>query len=48
MKMDSEYPITFYADVGERTFGRFIRHVFNILQSTQLLFNVAILILGNG
>lgn len=42
------YPITCYADLGERTFGRIVRHVFNFLQSLQLLMNVAILIIGNG
>lgn len=40
MRLDSEkYPVTCYADLGERTFGRFVRHVFNILQSFQLVFN---------
>ncbi|RSH78012.1 uncharacterized protein EHS24_002463 [Apiotrichum porosum] len=49
LSMDSEqYPVTCYADLGERTFGRFVRHVFNVFQSLQLLFNVAILIIANG
>lgn len=49
MRLDSDrYPVTCYADLGERIFGRATRHVFNALQSTQLLLNVAILILGNG
>jgi hypothetical protein len=49
MKMDSErYPITCYADLGERTYGKIVRHCFNILQTLQLLFNVAILIIGCG
>lgn len=49
LHLDSEvYPITCYADIGERTFGPFVRHLFNILQSLQLLFNVAVLIVGNG
>lgn len=49
MSMDSEkFPITCYADLGERTFGKFVRHFFNILQSLQLVFNVAILIIGCG
>lgn len=46
---DSEpYPVTCYADLGERIFGHYVRHIFNVLQSLQLLFNVAILIIGNG
>ncbi|KAL1406711.1 hypothetical protein Q8F55_008417 [Vanrija albida] len=49
LHLDSEvYPITCYADLGERTFGPVVRHVFNTLQSLQLLFNVAALIVGNG
>lgn len=44
----SKYPVTCYADLGERMFGRWARHVFNIFQSFQLLFNVALLIIGNG
>ncbi|KAL1407205.1 hypothetical protein Q8F55_006621 [Vanrija albida] len=47
--LDSEvYPVTCYADLGERTFGPAARHVFNVLQSLQLIMNVAILIIGNG
>lgn len=49
MGLDSErYPVTCYADLGERTFGPWARHVFNVLQSLQLIMNVAILIIGNG
>lgn len=44
----AKYPVTCYADLGERTFGRWVRHVFNAFQSAQLLFNVALLIIGNG
>lgn len=42
------YPVTCYADLGERTFGRKVRHIFNFFQSFQLVFNVALLIIGNG
>jgi hypothetical protein len=36
LSMDSsKYPVVCYADLGERTFGRFIRHVFNVFQSFQ-------------
>ena len=31
----SRFPVVCYADLGERTFGRFIRHVFNVFQSLQ-------------
>lgn len=31
----SRFPVVCYADLGERTFGRFIRHVFNVFQSVQ-------------
>lgn len=38
MAMDSEvYPIKCYADLGERTYGPVVRHVFNVLQSLQLV-----------
>jgi hypothetical protein len=34
MRMDSErFPVKCYADIGERTFGKVVRHIFNILQS---------------
>lgn len=49
LRYDSaKYPVTCYADLGERTFGRKVRHIFNFFQSFQLLFNVALLIIGNG
>lgn len=49
LTMDSsKYPVKCYADLGERTFGRAVRHIFNFFQSFQLLFNVALLIVGNG
>ena len=44
----SRFPVVCYADLGERMFGRVIRHVFNIFQSLQLVFNVALLINGNA
>lgn len=38
MNMDSErYPIKCYADLGERTYGPVIKHLFTVLQSLQLL-----------
>lgn len=44
----SRYPVKCYADLGERIFGKAVRHIFNIFQSFQLLFNVALLMVGNG
>ncbi len=38
MSLDSEqYPVKCYADLGERTYGPVVRHVFNVLQSLQLV-----------
>jgi hypothetical protein len=37
-----------YSDSFFRVYGRWARHLVNILQSIQLLFTVAILILSNG
>jgi hypothetical protein len=37
-----------YSDLGLRIYNPFIKHCINILQSIQLLFNVGIIILGNG
>lgn len=49
MKLDSSrYPVKNYADIGERIFGKFVRHFFNILQSIQLLLNVGLLTLGSA
>lgn len=38
LAMDSaKYPVKCYADLGQRTYGRVVKHVFNVLQSIQLL-----------
>ncbi|KAH8808863.1 amino acid transporter-like protein [Xylogone sp. PMI_703] len=42
------YPMRCYADMAYRLYGPLVRHLFNILQSIQLLFNVGIIIIGNG
>jgi len=48
LKLDSEkYPVHNYGDLTERIYGRIARHGINVLQSIQLLFNVAVIILGN-
>jgi hypothetical protein len=43
-----EYPCQTYGDIAFRTYGTLVRHLVNILQSIQLLFNVGIIIIGNG
>ncbi|KAF9244496.1 hypothetical protein BU15DRAFT_85879 [Melanogaster broomeanus] len=56
LKLDSEkYPLRSFADLAYRIYGRWFRHlpiddfaVCNILQSLQLIFNVGLIILGNG
>ncbi|KAG1734875.1 transmembrane amino acid transporter protein-domain-containing protein [Suillus paluster] len=49
LKLDSDrYPIRSFGDLGQRIYGRWFRHVCNILQSLQLVFNVGLIILGNG
>lgn len=49
LKLDSErYPIKSFGDLGQRIYGSWFRHLCNILQSLQLVFNVGIIILQNG
>ena len=49
LKLDSDkYPMRNYGDMAFRIYGAWPRHVVNILQSLQLLFNVSIVILSNG
>ncbi|KIJ34891.1 hypothetical protein M422DRAFT_233084 [Sphaerobolus stellatus SS14] len=48
LKLDSDkYPVQNYSDLTERIYGRFARHAINILQTLQLLFNVAVIICEN-
>ena len=47
--LDSDrYPMKTYADAFFRVYGRWARHVVNILQAIQLLLTVSVLILSNG
>ena len=47
--LDSDrYPLKSYGDVAFRVYGGAARHVVNVLQSVQLLFNVGILVVLNG
>ncbi|KAF9009481.1 transmembrane amino acid transporter protein-domain-containing protein [Cyathus striatus] len=49
IRLDSlRYPLKTYADLAERIFGRWARHVCTVLQSIQLLVNVGTICLSNG
>ncbi|KAF9524469.1 transmembrane amino acid transporter protein-domain-containing protein [Crepidotus variabilis] len=49
IRLDSlKFPIKSYADIAERIFGKPARHLVNILQSIQLVINVATICLANG
>ncbi|KIK78020.1 hypothetical protein PAXRUDRAFT_347790 [Paxillus rubicundulus Ve08.2h10] len=49
LKLDSDrYPLRSFGDLAHRIYGPWFRHLCNILQSLQLIFNVGIIILGNG
>ena len=43
-----EFPLRTYGDLAFRLYGTTMRHMINILQSIQLIFNVGIIIIGNG
>ncbi|KAF1988289.1 oligopeptide transporter protein [Aulographum hederae CBS 113979] len=49
LALDSNmYPLKTYGDFAYRIYGALVRHMINLLQSIQLLFNVGIIIIGNG
>jgi hypothetical protein len=49
MGMDSyEFPIKTYGDMGFRLYGPWLRYIFNILQSIQLILNVGLIVVSNG
>jgi hypothetical protein len=49
LKLDSDrYPMRTFGDLGFRIYGTWTRHGMNMLQSLQLLFNVGVIIIGNG
>ncbi|KAL8711779.1 MAG: hypothetical protein Q9225_007071 [Loekoesia sp. 1 TL-2023] len=49
LQLDSDrYPLRSFGDIAFRVAGKFTRHVMNIVQSVQLLFNVGIIIIQNG
>jgi peptidoglycan biosynthesis protein MviN/MurJ (putative lipid II flippase) len=37
-----------YGDIAFRVYGPTVRHLVNLLQSIQLIFNVGVIIVGNG
>jgi len=49
MGMDSyEFPLKSYGDMGYRLYGPWMRYLFNILQSIQLILNVGSIVVSNG
>jgi hypothetical protein len=49
LRLDSDqYPIKTFGDIAFRTYGRVARHLMNILQTIQLIFNVGVIIIQNG
>jgi hypothetical protein len=48
-QLDSDlYPVKAYSDLGHRVFGTWFGHMCAVLQTVQLIVNVATLILSNG
>ena len=41
-------PMRTYGDIAFRVYGAVVRHMVNILQSIQLLFNVGVILIANG
>ncbi|GAB7356348.1 hypothetical protein MBLNU459_g7138t1 [Dothideomycetes sp. NU459] len=49
LKLDSnKYPMKTYGDIAFRVYGTVARHLINVLQSIQLVFNVGVIVIGNG
>ena len=49
LALDSDrYPMKTFGDIAFRVYGTTARHLINVLQSIQLLFNVGVIIIGNG
>lgn len=49
LALDShKYPMKTYGDIAFRIYGGVARHAINVLQSIQLLFNVGVIVIGNG
>lgn len=43
-----QYPVRHFGDLGFRLYGRWLRYLFNLLESIQLILNVGLIILSNG
>ncbi|KAF3396160.1 hypothetical protein F1880_006898 [Penicillium rolfsii] len=43
-----QFPLRSFGDLGFRLYGPWMRHLFNILQSIQLLLNVGLIVISNG
>ena len=43
-----QYPVKTYGDIAFRVYGQWARYLVNILQSIQLICNVAVIIISNG
>ncbi|KAJ5948574.1 amino acid transporter [Penicillium verhagenii] len=43
-----QFPLRSFGDMGFRLYGPWMRHLFNILQSIQLLLNVGLIVISNG
>jgi Transmembrane amino acid transporter protein len=49
MGLDSyQFPLRNYSDLAFRIYGPTVRHIFNFLQSVQLLFSVGLIVISNG
>src|SRR4051812_22882036 len=49
LRLDSVvYPMKSFGDIAFRVYGPWARHVTNILQSIQLVFNVGLIVILNG
>jgi hypothetical protein len=49
MALDSyQFPLNSYGDLAFRIYGPVVRHIFNFLQSIQLLFMVGLIVISNG
>ncbi|RHZ64921.1 putative amino acid transporter [Aspergillus thermomutatus] len=49
MGLDSyQFPLRSFGDLGFRLYGRWMRYLFNVLQSIQLLLNVGLIVISNG
>ncbi|KAI5204127.1 hypothetical protein E4T39_03678 [Aureobasidium subglaciale] len=43
-----QYPLKTFGDIAFRTYGQIVRHLMNVLQAIQLIFNVGVIIIMNG